>query len=144
MQMKDSPYSNFSDALRQIYRTDGLQGFYRGFGATFVTSAIASGIWWVVYENVKSKLYAGEQASEKAKAMEALQRQGAGAAVPADSANAAPKTLWEELTSVNRWPQLGAGFIAGTFTSSAVNPLDVSHHSHTHVHTQVGPRFAVK
>jgi hypothetical protein len=35
------------------------------------------------------------------------------------------KTLWQSITEVNRLPQVGAGFIAGTMTSTIINPLDV-------------------
>lgn len=129
LQLKDSPYSSFTDACVQIYRTDGAAGFFRGFGATFLTSGIASALWWVAYENVKTALY--KQEDEKARA-EATRAVLSGAAVPlasasasAPAASAVPMSMYDQLTSVNRVPQIVSGFIAGTITSVLVNPLDV-------------------
>jgi len=42
----------FSD----VHRKNGLRGFYRGFGATLVTSGIASGVIWMTYEHTKKVL----------------------------------------------------------------------------------------
>jgi hypothetical protein len=130
LQLKDSPYSGFLDACRQIYSTDGLPGFFRGFTATFVTSGIASAVWWVLYENVKKEMYdAMERRDERRKAIMTLPATGPSAST--SSSSAAPSiddstpSLYAQLTSVNRVPQLLAGFIAGTFTSVLINPLDV-------------------
>ncbi len=138
LQLKDSPYTGFFDACRQIWRTDGLPGFFRGFGATFFTSGVASSLWWMIYENTKSKLYASEAESVKAKQqLDLVKRYTTDGMQPLDAAvvdaataaaavsPAQPRTLWSDLTAVNRMPQFSAGFIAGTLTSCAVNPFDV-------------------
>ena len=134
LQLKDSPYKSFWDACRQIYRTDGMQGFFRGIGATFVTSGVASAVWWVIYENVKNQMYVSIEKKKKLKSLED-QANSASTAVTASSLSSsassstsppsASSTLWHQLTGVNRVPQVLAGFIAGTFTSVLINPLDV-------------------
>lgn len=42
--------------LKDMYREDGWRTFYRGFGATVMTSAVSSGVWWMTYENFKKVL----------------------------------------------------------------------------------------
>ena len=113
LQLPNSPYTSFVDATVRIYRREGIAGFYRGFGATFVTSAIASAVWWLVYEKSKERLYAWDD----------KRRQGREEVVKAPQQRS--NSLWAALTEVNRMPQLAAGFIAGTVTSSLINPLDV-------------------
>lgn len=129
LQLKDSPYSSFTDACVKIYKTDGMTGFFRGFGATFVTSGIASAVWWAIYENVKNEMYVTIDRKERLeKSLVAPAEAAAAAAATATAAAAADAstpTLWSQLTSVNRGPQVMAGFIAGTITSVLVNPLDV-------------------
>jgi hypothetical protein len=39
--------------MKTIYKYEGLKGFYRGFGATVLTYAPSSAIWWMVYERCK-------------------------------------------------------------------------------------------
>ena len=112
LQLPNSPYKSFMDASVQIYRREGIAGFYRGFGATFVTSAIASAVWWLVYEQSKERLYKWDE----------QRRQGREETVKVEHR---PGSVWAALTEVNRTPQLAAGFIAGTVTSSLINPLDV-------------------
>jgi solute carrier family 25 iron transporter 28/37 len=108
LQIHNSPYTGFFDACNKIAREEGLKGFYRGFGATFLTSGVASAVWWLIYENVKERLYEGQS-------NEQLERER----------NASKKSLWSALVEVNRLPQLGAGYVAGSLTSALINPLDV-------------------
>eukprot|EP00002_Diphylleia_rotans_P006472 TRINITY_DN15837_c0_g1_i1.p1 TRINITY_DN15837_c0_g1~~TRINITY_DN15837_c0_g1_i1.p1 ORF type:complete len:341 (-),score=67.69 TRINITY_DN15837_c0_g1_i1:54-1076(-) len=49
-------YKDGFDAIRQIVRTEGIRGLYRGTGAAMLTYAPASGVWWVAYENAKLQL----------------------------------------------------------------------------------------
>jgi len=46
-------YKNSFDAVKSIYRNEGIKGFYQGFGASLLTYAISSAIWWAVYEQSK-------------------------------------------------------------------------------------------
>lgn len=107
LQLRNSPYSSFSDACRKIYRAEGIKGFFTGLTATFVTGGLASAVWWVVYENTKASLYAAQTP----------------AAAPVSSSG--NSSVWSEVWSVNRWPQINSGFIAGTITAVLINPLDV-------------------
>jgi hypothetical protein len=129
LQLKDSPYSSFRDACVQIYKTDGMAGFFRGFGATFITSGIASAIWWVIYENVKNELYVNIDRKKKLNDLAAPSNSTPAVPPPtaasSSSDTAAAPSLYAQLTGVNRVPQILAGFIAGTFTSVFINPLDV-------------------
>lgn len=103
LQLSNSPYKSSLDAVRKIYQNDGIKGYYRGLGATFVVSILASSMWWMTYENVKRFLY---------------------------HPSILPHLKWSKSSNdneheVNRIPQVAAGFIAGTVTSACVNPLDV-------------------
>lgn len=121
LQLKDSPYSGFADACKQIYRTDGMAGFFRGIGATFITSGIASGIWWLIYESVKNEMYVSLDRKEKLKKL----TDPVVEVKAVDPTTLETPSMWQQFTSVNRVPQVLAGFIAGTFTSVMINPLDV-------------------
>jgi hypothetical protein len=103
LQVANSPYSSSLDAVRKIYQNEGIKGYYRGLGATFVVSALASSIWWMSYENIKLLLY---------------------------RPSILPYLVWskssdDKTTNVHRIPQFTAGFFAGTITSACVNPFDV-------------------
>ena len=47
-------YRNGWDAFRQISRTEGLQGIYRGYGATLASFGPFSALYFVFYERLKS------------------------------------------------------------------------------------------
>jgi hypothetical protein len=47
-------YTNAFDAMRHIVRTEGLHGLYRGYGATLTTFGPFSGLYFVIYEKLKS------------------------------------------------------------------------------------------
>ena len=103
MQVVNSPYKSTLDAVRKIYSNEGIKGYYRGLGATFIVSALASSMWWTAYENIKLLLY---------------------------RPSVLPYLVWsksadERTADVHRIPQFTAGFIAGTITSACVNPFDV-------------------
>ncbi|CAF3503900.1 unnamed protein product [Rotaria socialis] len=103
LQIANSPYKSSLDAVRKIYKCDGMRGYYRGLGATFIVSILASSMWWMVYENIKHFLY---------------------------RPSILPYFIWskssdDQTAEIHRIPQFTAGFIAGTVTSTCVNPLDV-------------------
>ena len=103
LQVADSPYKSSLDAIRKIYQNEGIKGYYRGLGATFIVSALASSVWWMTYENVKLLLY-------RPSILHHLKWS---------------KSTDETSVGVHRVPQFIAGFIAGTITSACINPLDV-------------------
>jgi hypothetical protein len=47
-------YTNAFDSMRHIVRTEGLHGLYRGYGATLTTFGPFSGLYFVIYEKLKS------------------------------------------------------------------------------------------
>lgn len=103
LQLSNSPYKSAIDAGCTIYKDEGIKGLFRGLGATFVVSILASSIWWAAYENVKLLLY---------------------------SPSILPYFTWsksseDDTKGVHRLPQFAAGFVAGTVASTCVNPLDV-------------------
>lgn len=108
-----SPYKSFRDACIKIYHNEGLKGFFQGMGATFLTSAIASALWWCIYENAKNYLY------------NHYTRYNHYNENTLENDFPPPNSLKGAIFGVNRWPQIIAGFIAGTLTSTLINPLDV-------------------
>ncbi|TEB20428.1 hypothetical protein C9890_0069, partial [Perkinsus sp. BL_2016] len=42
-------YANTRDAVRRIYATEGVRGFFRGLNASIVAFGPASAIWWGTY-----------------------------------------------------------------------------------------------
>ena len=46
-------YNDLAHVLRDMWKEEGARTFYRGFGATVITSAVSSGVWWMAYENLK-------------------------------------------------------------------------------------------
>ncbi|CAN1162229.1 Solute carrier family 25 member 44 [Linum perenne] len=42
-------YTNGIDVLRQIMKTDGLRGLYRGFGLSILIYAPSNAVWWTSY-----------------------------------------------------------------------------------------------
>lgn len=49
-------YKSISSAARSIYATEGLKGFFSGFGATAVRDAPYAGLYVVFYEASKARL----------------------------------------------------------------------------------------
>ena len=114
LQLLNSPDTSFLQVCRRILKEDGPLGFFRGFNATLLTSAIASAVWWLVYEQCKTRLYHLDE-QRRARLPPKLEKERA----------VSSGGLWAAVTEVNRAPQMMAGFIAGTVTSTVVNPLDV-------------------
>jgi len=59
----NTPYKRSIDACRDIWKNEGIAGFYRGTGISAVTYGIGSGLWWLTYEHTKTALaqYEGEK-----------------------------------------------------------------------------------
>lgn len=123
LQIHNSPYTGFFDACVKIANTDGIKGFYQGFGATFLTSGVASALWWLIYENSKTAMYKMGIAEKSYK--QNNDNTSVHSSSSSSSSSPSASSLWLALTEVNRVPQFLSGFIAGTLTSTAVNPLDV-------------------
>jgi len=49
-------YSGGADAMRSIWRTEGLAGFYRGYGATVLSFGPFSALYFTFYEQLKRKI----------------------------------------------------------------------------------------
>lgn len=52
----DRFYGSGLDAVRSIFRTEGVKGFYRGYGATVLSFGPFSAIYFTVYEQLKRAL----------------------------------------------------------------------------------------
>jgi hypothetical protein len=49
------PYKNGRDAIRSIWRAEGIKGYYRGLGSSLVMDVPCSAISWLSYENLKRR-----------------------------------------------------------------------------------------
>jgi hypothetical protein len=50
LQVCDSRYRNGFHACREIFKTEGIRGFYYGFGPSLAKDIPLSGVWWMTYE----------------------------------------------------------------------------------------------
>ncbi len=55
--VKKTSYKNTRDAFRQIFKSDGIAGFYRGFWTSYTVIGPSSAIWWSSYTTYKKTLY---------------------------------------------------------------------------------------
>jgi len=55
--LASSDYGSISDAFRQIYRRQGLRGFYKGSFATLLYEIPLNGTWWGVYGITRRKAF---------------------------------------------------------------------------------------
>ncbi|EPS43682.1 hypothetical protein H072_2378 [Dactylellina haptotyla CBS 200.50] len=53
---KTAVEGKLSENLKQIWRTEGIKGFYRGYFMGLVVFIPYNGIWWTVYEHTKKAL----------------------------------------------------------------------------------------
>jgi hypothetical protein len=144
LQLGDKRYRNGPDAFVQIFRSDGVRGLYRGFGATLLRDTPASAIWWGVYEWLKKVFNRIEKRSRSGSTTATTTR----SQTPASQAPVDPVTLdvhgiphqalpthighthhdgevsfWRQQ---NRLAQMVAGFLASAVTTITLNPIDVA------------------
>lgn len=50
-------YNGPFDAVRNVLRTEGFRGLYRGFGLTAVTQSPASALWWSTYGSAQHVIW---------------------------------------------------------------------------------------
>ena len=79
-----SPYRNSGDALRQIVKTEGLSGIYRGYWATLLSFGPFSALYFLLYEDAKARVsqsyYNGDSSSLPFPALVSLSAVSAGLA----------------------------------------------------------------
>lgn len=56
LQAQNCPYEGLSDACRQIYRTEGAKGFYRGLGPNLVRNIPPSAVMLYIVEYLRKQL----------------------------------------------------------------------------------------
>ncbi|CAI0419487.1 unnamed protein product [Linum tenue] len=52
-------YTNGVDVFRQIMRTDGVRGLYRGFGLSILIYAPSNAVWWASYSAAQRTVWDG-------------------------------------------------------------------------------------
>lgn len=123
----------------------GLRTFYRGFGATVVTSGIASGVWWQSYESLKSLFTV--LAREHAPPPEPRPTPAPTSAVlsPFSSTERMLNQVADVLATVRQsLPHMAAGLFAGGLSALATNPFDVAKTRLQTQHVKPGPLTFVR
>jgi heme exporter protein D len=122
-----------------VFESYKMRFFKSGLGATFVTSGFASAIWWLLYENIKSRMYQNadqkqihqhqqhQQQQQQQQQQSELSIQAATTELQTNVSTSfiTQSSMYQAVFGVNRTPQLVAGFLAGSITSTLLNPLDV-------------------
>ncbi|XP_057535572.1 uncharacterized protein LOC130813732 [Amaranthus tricolor] len=52
-------YANGIEGFKQIIKTDGLRGLYRGFGISILTYAPSNAVWWASYSVAQRLIWGG-------------------------------------------------------------------------------------
>lgn len=52
-------YANGIDGFKQIVKSDGLRGLYRGFGISILTYAPSNAVWWASYSIAQRLIWGG-------------------------------------------------------------------------------------
>ncbi|XP_021720494.1 solute carrier family 25 member 44-like [Chenopodium quinoa] len=52
-------YANGVDGFKQIIKSDGLRGLYRGFGISILTYAPSNAVWWASYSVAQRLIWGG-------------------------------------------------------------------------------------
>lgn len=63
-------YNGPFDAVRNVLRTEGFRGLYRGFGLTAVTQSPASALWWGTYGSAQHVIWRYTEAAYYSKFMQ--------------------------------------------------------------------------
>ncbi|MEW5310693.1 MAG: hypothetical protein WDW38_002464 [Sanguina aurantia] len=98
---------------RDILKTEGMVGFYRGFGASVATLVPSSAVWWGAYGAYQKLLWT---VYDDSSAMFTVS-----AAAPASTAAATPLPTGREIVVV----QTLASILAGSTSTLITNPLDL-------------------
>jgi hypothetical protein len=132
IQLPQSRYGNFKTAVRLTWQEEGWRGFFRGLGATAITSGIGSAVWWQAYELTKHGIFkyglfapslpqsslitngSGNGSSSSS------QISGNSRSIRSPSSGGIARHSWEAYKT-----QLASGFVAGTCASVLTNPLDL-------------------
>ena len=129
-----------------MWRHGGAKAFYTGFGASIVTSAVASGVWWMAYENLKKAFTAAMHPAglpvEKARAPTPVPPRRTTSKQAPHARDAAQRLVPSTLRGLDRGrlreqaadllaavrqslPHMAAGFLAGGTAALVTNPLDI-------------------
>ncbi|KFK24466.1 hypothetical protein AALP_AAs48221U000100 [Arabis alpina] len=57
LSLNSSRYKDGFNAFRKILYTDGLRGFYRGFGISILTYAPSNALWWASYSLAEKSIW---------------------------------------------------------------------------------------
>ncbi|KAJ6936457.1 solute carrier family 25 member 44-like isoform X1 [Populus alba x Populus x berolinensis] len=106
-------YNGGLDVARKIIRTDGIRGFYRGFGLSVMTYSPSSAVWWASYGSSQRIIWRNTDSGyRQTRSTVRLLGQGT------DSEEAAPSKSTIMLV------QATGGIIAGATASCITTPLD--------------------
>jgi len=92
-------YKNGRDAIKQIYKKEGLIGFYRGFSESLIRDVPASAVTWLCYESCSRYLSHYFQRRRK---------------------------VWYSIAVTEHIIATISGFFAGAATAVATNPLHLA------------------
>lgn len=102
-------YTSLAGAARHIVASEGVRGFFAGFGATAVRDAPYAGLYVLVYEQAKARV--GELKRR------AVPMEGGGGAVFGDAGGAATATSAASTNFVS-------GIVAAVSATTITNPFD--------------------
>ena len=97
-------YSSIADATRSIWYREGMQGFFRGYGATALRDAPCAGLYVVFYEQCKRRLGNGYGTYHQGKATPGF---------------------WSDTTRRSISINLAASALAAGIATTLTNPFDV-------------------
>jgi hypothetical protein len=147
IQGKHRVYRGGLDAMKQIYKTEGVKGFYHGYAASMMAYPLSSAVSWAGYEYLKQKLYQfnvdkfptylknwlGLHKRQKEELEKRKKRIGAGFDDNDDNEdNVFDEISEERAVSVQAQPAEShlvhfiSGVLAGALGAVVVNPFDVA------------------
>ena len=126
LQLPELYGGNFNQIVNNMWSQGGVSTFYTGTGITIVTSAVSSGLWWFVYENLKDVLskkrkeqtqVLSSNGNEKVDSVNILERK--------DNDNSYSVQYIIKQLMLDSLPHMSAGFMAGIVATIISNPLDI-------------------